>query len=69
MITNAVITIHNEQGESIGFELSYMQLITVCKILGIKYNDGEEISCFSDETLKKLIEMDRNPFKLKRTDE
>ena len=65
MIKYAEIMIYDENDDTIGFSLSATQLDVVCKILGV--NPGEQsgtITCYSDDTLKKLMRIKENPFKL-----
>ena len=65
MITYAEIMLYNNNGDSMGFELSAAQLVAVCKILGIEeYQGTGEISCYSDETIKQLFEMIGNPLRV-----
>ena len=64
-ISYAEMMIYNDRGESIGFELSPMQLWTVCQILGLKDEDGDEIACYSDETLQRFMGMEKNPLNIK----
>lgn len=53
-------------GESNCFSLSDIQFAVISKILGLKIDDeNNTITCFSDETLAKFMDMNSNPLKLK----
>ena len=65
MIQDANIVLYNENYDTIEIPLSPMQLEIVCKILGIKSADPGMISCYSDTTLKKMMQMKGNPLALK----
>lgn len=54
-------------GESHAIDLSDVQFAVITKILGLELQPNGEVNCFSDETLKRFIEMDKNPLKLKKT--
>lgn len=51
-------------GESHEICLSNTQFAIVTKILGIELNSDGSFNCFTDETLKRFLNMDRNPLKL-----
>ena len=51
-------------GESCGISLSDTQFAVVVKLLGLENNTDGSVSCYSDETLKMLMQADRNPFKM-----
>ena len=65
MIQDANIVLYNENYDTIEIPLSPMQLEIVCKILGIKSADPGMISCYSDTTLKKMMQMKGNPLAVK----
>jgi len=65
MIKYAEIMLYDENDDTAGFELSPMQLEVVCKLLGIKSGDQPgTITCYSDDTLKQLMQIKGNPLKL-----
>ncbi|TQQ83134.1 hypothetical protein EXD82_10030 [Peptacetobacter hominis] len=45
-------------------DLSDIQFAVIGKILGLEINPNGEVSCFSDETLLRLMKMSGNPLKL-----
>lgn len=51
-------------GESHSFSLSDVQFAVIVKMLGLQMNRNDEISCFSDDTLKQFLTMKGNPLKL-----
>lgn len=53
-------------GESNAIDLSDTQFAIIAKILGLEINSDGSVNCFSDETLKRFIEMNNNPLKLKK---
>lgn len=53
-------------GESHSIDLSDTQFAIIAKILGLEINKNGFVTCFSDETLKKFLEMKSNPSKLKK---
>jgi hypothetical protein len=56
MIEGAELTIYSVGGENFGVSLSDVQLYAVCKVLGLKFYGNGEISHFSDDGLKSLID-------------
>lgn len=53
-------------GESHAIGLSDTQFALIAKLLGMKYNySNQEVSFFSDSTLKQIAEMKGNPLKLR----
>lgn len=52
-------------GESHEIDLSDTQFAIIVKILGLEITDGN-ITCFSDDTLKRFANMNGNPLKLKK---
>lgn len=50
--------------ESYSFSLSDTQFEVIARILGLQLNFDGSIRCYSDESLKKVMEMNGNPFKL-----
>lgn len=65
MIKDAEIMLYDENDDTIGFNLSPMQLKAVFKVLGIKPgNEPGTITCFSDAVIQKLFDMRGNPLKL-----
>ena len=66
MIKYAELVLYDENDNTAGFELSEMQLKAVCKILGIKPSEQPgSISCFSDNSINKIIEQLENIIILK----
>lgn len=61
MIVGAELTIYDELGNNINFDLSSVQLFAVCEILGLEYADGN-LYCFSDEGIKKILDLTINRF-------
>lgn len=55
-------------GEGYRIDLSDTQFAIVAKILGLAINpdDDGSVNCYSDDTLKRLAQMEGNPLKLKR---
>lgn len=51
-------------GESHSVSLSNIQFAVIAKILGLEFREDGAMRCFSDETLKQLLQMKGNPFKL-----
>lgn len=56
MIRGADLIVYSNNDEEITISLSPVQLQTVCKVLGIKYSEIGEVSCYSDQGLLKLME-------------
>lgn len=56
-------------GCSHAVSLSDTQFAIVAKILGLEIREDGAIRCFSDETLKQLLQMKGNPLKLQKTTE
>lgn len=52
--------------ESYSFSLSDTQFDVIATILGLQLNFDGSIRCYSDESLKQVMEMDSNPFKLQK---
>ena len=66
MIQSADLTLYDENDDSIEIPLSPMQLEMICRILGIKNTDSPNtIRCYSDATLRKMLNMKGNPLTLK----
>lgn len=51
-------------GESHGIDLSDTQFAVIAKILGLEINPDGSVNCFSDETLKQLLNLKSNPLRL-----
>lgn len=52
-------------GESYSIPLTDIQFVTIAKILGLTISEETgEISCFSDESIVKLVKMKGNPLHL-----
>ena len=70
MIEYAEITLYDENGDSIGFNLSPAQLKIVCQILGIRQGKtNETITCYSDKMLEQFFDLKGNPLNLKFKEE
>lgn len=52
--------------ESCAIGLSDTQFAIVAKILGLEINRDGSVTCFSDETLRRFIDMNGNPLKLEK---
>ena len=52
-------------GESHSFSLRDMQFAVIAKIMGLEIREDGAIRCFSDDSLKTLMNMNGNPLKLK----
>lgn len=63
-IENAEIGIDTINGDHFTVELSPTQLAIVCKILGFHFDSNGEMTCFSDTSLKQIIDMKGNPLRL-----
>lgn len=66
IIEGAELNVYTQYGEDFSVDLSPTQLFVLIKILGIELSDNKTFSCFSDETLKKLIKLEANPLNLKK---
>ena len=56
-------------GESISVQLSPMQAAAVCLILGIDFDSEKQCTMYNDETIKKFMQMEGNPFQLTSLEE
>lgn len=64
MIEGAELNIYTTNGESISMDLSPVQLMAVCGMLGIKYHvDDNSITCFADESLLNFYKKTVGRFK------
>lgn len=63
LIENAKLIIYDNNKNSININLSQIQILAICKILGLKAENGN-ISYFSDNSLKTLMEKTIDRFKL-----
>lgn len=63
-IESAEIGIDTINGNHFTVDLSPTQLAIICKILGFNFKANGEMTCFSDSSLKKIIDMQGNPLKL-----
>ncbi|WP_160679719.1 hypothetical protein [Clostridium sp. C8-1-8] len=63
-LEGAELTIYKTDGESFAFDLSPTQLLAICKILGINFDEKGNMTCFSDEGLKKFMEVTVDRMKL-----
>ena len=50
-------------GESHSYPLTTMQVAVVGKILGLQITE-DTMSCYSDDTLRQLVQMKGNPLRL-----
>lgn len=55
-------------GNSLEFGLSDIQFAIVSKILGMEFNNSKSITCYSDETLIKFMQMKSNPLRFEKVD-
>lgn len=62
-IEGAEITVYFDIGENISLDLNETQLKAVLKLLGVKIN-GLNVYYYSDETLQRFLEMEKNPLRL-----
>lgn len=62
-IEGAEITIYFNIGENISLDLNETQLKAVLKLLGVKIK-GLNVYYYSDETLQRFLEMEKNPLRL-----
>lgn len=63
MIESAELLIYDNDGNNFGFDLSPTQLLGICKLLGLGIK-GDKIICYSDKTLKILMEKTIDQFEL-----
>lgn len=59
------LVIQTKNGDTINIPLSDMQTAIVIKILGLKIQNENSITCYSDEQLKRFLNLKSNPLKLK----
>ncbi len=62
-IEGAEITVYFDIGENLSLDLSETQLKAVMKLLGVKFK-GLNVCYYSDETLQRFMEMEKNPLRL-----
>lgn len=62
-LDGAELTVYATDGNQISIDLSPVQLIAICKILGISYNDGA-LTSFTDEGVLTIMEKTLNKLKL-----
>lgn len=62
-IEGAEITVYFDIGENLSLDLSETQLKAVMKLLGVKIK-GLNVYYYSDETLQRFLEMEKNPLRL-----
>lgn len=62
-IEGAEITVYFDIGENISLDLNETQLKAVLKLLGVKIK-GLNVYYYSDETLQRFLEMEKNPLRL-----
>lgn len=62
-IEGAEITVYFDIGENISLDLSEAQLKAVLKLLGVKFK-GLNVYYYSDDTLRRFMEMEKNPLRL-----
>lgn len=63
MIEGAELIVYDENGNNINVDLSQTQLLAVCKILGLKAENGI-LTCFSDKSLKIFMKKTIERFEL-----
>lgn len=63
VIDSAELNIYTTDGQSISLSLSPTQLMAVCGILGLKYNNDKSVSCFSDKSLEDFYKITVGRFK------
>lgn len=64
-LEGAELNIYMLEGQTFTVDLSITQLSIVCKILGLNFPDNQTINYFSDDSLKKIAQMQGNPLRLK----
>lgn len=55
MIKSAELILYDENDDTFSLNLNSIQLYAICKILGLQI-EHNEIICFSDESLKTILE-------------
>ena len=55
-------------GESHAVDLSDAQFAIITKILGLQFREDGAVRCFSDDALKRIVEMKGNPLRLEQRD-
>lgn len=64
MIRAAEITLYSENNDEISIPLSATQLQGICKLLGLKFEEGQ-VTCFSDSSLEKFMSLTIDKWELK----
>lgn len=64
MIRAAEITLYSENNDEISIPLSATQLQGICKLLGLKFEEGQ-VTCFSDNSLEKFMSLTIDKWELK----
>lgn len=70
IIEGVDLTVYFRNGNSYSVPLSSVQTAIIIKILGLSkdYDDDDEMSCYSDETLKQFLKFKGNPLRLKEVE-
>lgn len=63
-IDSSEIIFYLKNGNNLSISLTQTQLAVICKILGFDFYGEEDLTCFSDKDLKKIVSMKGNPFNL-----
>lgn len=61
----AEVTIYTTDGYQFTMDLSAIQTMAVMKLLGVKFQNNNSYSCYSDKTVKELFEFKGNPLRVK----
>lgn len=60
MIESAELGINMMDGNNVNMSLSPVQLDAVARILGLEFKNDGTVSCFSDDSLKLILEKTLN---------
>lgn len=64
MFLNADLTVYTDDGDILNFTVSKMQLFIIFRILGFRFKQKGEYSCYPDKTLEELLKYKGNPLNL-----
>ena len=66
----AELTISLYDGNEINLAISKSQLAVMLKVIGFEFgNTTDTYTCYSDDTLKRIMSMKGNPLRLKPVDD